>query len=191
MREFILYSRLGRTDSRWTNLHDAGRLDIVYECAVASLFLSHAIRKNVIFHAVLNGPPSPPLHLQVEGATLHDVRTDQQTWTNILKKVLAGKTHPGVSVEKLSFESLLRMKAEKSQIYVLEENGKDIDKVQISESPVFVLGDHVGLPKKVEVYALRYGEKISLGKKPYLAATCISILNYILDRKEQQSEHLK
>jgi tRNA (pseudouridine54-N1)-methyltransferase len=148
--------------------------------------LSHAIRKNVIFHAVLNGPPSPPLHLQVEGATLHDVRTDQQTWTNILKKVLAGKTHPGVSVEKLSFESLLRMKAEKSQIYVLEENGKDIDKVQISESPVFVLGDHIGLPKKVEVYALRYGEKISLGKKPYLAATCISILNYILDRKEQQ-----
>jgi tRNA (pseudouridine54-N1)-methyltransferase len=135
---------------------------------------------------VLNGPPSPPLHLQVEGATLHDVRTDQQTWTNILKKVLAGKTHPGVSVEKLSFESLLKMKAEKSQIYVLEENGKDIDKVQISESPVFVLGDHVGLPKKVEVYALRYGEKISLGKKPYLAATCISILNYILDRKEQQ-----
>jgi tRNA (pseudouridine54-N1)-methyltransferase len=153
--------------------------------------LSHAIRKNVIFHAVLNGPPSPPLHLQVEGATLHDVRTDQQTWTNILKKVLAGKTHPGVSVEKLSFESLLRMKAEKSQIYVLEENGKDIDKVQISESPVFVLGDHVGLPKKVEVYALRYGEKISIEKKPYLAATCISILNYILDRKEQQSEHLK
>jgi tRNA (pseudouridine54-N1)-methyltransferase len=154
--------------------------------------LSHAIRKNVIFHAVLNGPPSPPLHLQVEGATLHDVRTDQQTWTNILKKVLAGKTHPGVSVEKLSFESLLKMKAEKSQIYVLEENGKDIDKVQISESPVFVLGDHVGLPKKVEVYALRYGEKISLGKKPYLAATCVSVLNYILDRKEErQSEHLK
>jgi len=192
LREFILYSRLGRTDSRWTNLHDAGRLDIVYECAVASLFLSHAIRKNVIFHAVLNGPPSPPLHLQVEGATLHDVRTDQQTWTNILKKVLAGKTHPGVSVEKLSFESLLKMKAEKSQIYVLEENGKDIDKVQISESPVFVLGDHVGLPKKVEVYALRYGEKISLGKKPYLAATCVSVLNYILDRKEErQSEHLK
>jgi len=28
--EFILYSRLGRTDPNWTNLHDAGRLDIVY-----------------------------------------------------------------------------------------------------------------------------------------------------------------
>jgi len=184
LREFILYSRLGRTDAKWTNLHDAGRLDIVYECAVASLFLSHAIRKDVVFHAVLNGPPSPPVHLKVEGATLHDVRTDQQTWTNILKKVLAGKTHPGVSTEKLGFEALLKMKAEKSQIYVLEEGGRDIGEVSVGENSVFVLGDHVGLPRKVEAYALRYGEKISLGRKPYLAATCISILNYILDRKE-------
>jgi len=184
LREFILYSRLGRTDAKWTNLHDAGRLDIVYECAVASLFLSHAIRKDVVFHAVLNGPPSPPVHLKVEGATLHDVRTDQQTWTNILKKVLAGKTHPGVSTEKLGFEALLKMKAEKSQIYVLEEGGRDVGEVSVGENSVFVLGDHVGLPRKVEAYALRYGEKISLGRKPYLAATCISILNYILDRKE-------
>jgi len=184
VREFILYSRLGRTDAKWTNLHDAGRLDIVYECAVTSLFLSHGIRKDVVFHAILNGPPSPPVHLKVEGLTLHDVRTDQQTWTNILKKVLAGKTHPGVSVEKLSFEALLREKAEKAQIYVLEEGGKDISEVSIGENPVFVLGDHVGLPRKVEAYALRYGEKISLGKKPYLAATCISVLNYILDRRE-------
>jgi tRNA pseudouridine-54 N-methylase len=39
-------------------------------------------------------------------------------------------------------------------------------------------------PKKVEAFALRYGEKISLGKKPYLAASCITILNYLLDRKK-------
>lgn len=190
MREFILYSRLGRTDAEWTDLHDAGRLDIVYECIVASLFLSHAIRKDVVFHAALNGPPSPPVHLKVDGATLHNARTDQQTWTNILKKVLSGKVHPGVSTEKLSFEAFLREKAEKAQIYVLEEGGKDISEVNIGENPVFVLGDHVGLPKKVEAYALRYGEKISLGKKPYLAATCISILNYIMDRMGTSSKLL-
>jgi tRNA (pseudouridine54-N1)-methyltransferase len=184
MREFILYSRLGRTDAKWKNLHDAGRLDIVYECAVASLFLSHAIRKDVVFHAVLNGPPSPPVHLKVDGLTLHDVRTDQQTWTNILKKVLAGKNHLGVSTEKLSFEALLREKAQNAQIYVLEEGGKDIFEIEIGENPVFILGDHVGLPRKVETFALRYGEKVSLGKKPYLAATCVTVLNYLLDRRE-------
>jgi len=176
---------LGRTDSSWANLHDAGRLDIVYECTVASLFLSHAIRKDTTFHTILNGPPNPPLHLKIEGETLHDVRTDQQTWTQILKKALSGKPHPGITTHKTSFEALLKAKAKEAQIYVLEEGGKDISKAEIAEKPVFVLGDHVGLPKKVEGFALRYGEKISLGKQPYLAASCITILNYILDRKEK------
>jgi len=183
LREFILYSRLGRTDPNWTNLHDAGRLDIVYECAVASLFLSHALRKNTILHTILNGPPNPPKHIKIDGQTLHDVRTDQKTWTNILKKTLSQKPHPGISLSKTSFEALIKAKAKESPVYVLEEGGKDILEGSIDENPVFVLGDHVGLPKKVEGFALRYGQKISLGKKPYLAASCITILNYLLDRK--------
>jgi tRNA (pseudouridine54-N1)-methyltransferase len=183
MRQFILYSRLGRTGPNWTNLHDAGRLDIVYECTVASLFLSHALRKDTVFHAILNGPPNPPLHLEIEGATLHDVRTDQETWTQILRKVLSGKSHPGISTHRTSFEALLKVKASENQIYVLEEGGKDVSEIEIGDKPVFVLGDHVGLPKRVEGFALRYGEKISLGKQPYLAASCITIVNHLLDRK--------
>ncbi len=183
MREFALYSRKGRTDSRFTSLREAGRLDVVHECIVASLFLSHGIRRNVVFHILLSGPPMPPLHLKIDGATLRNVRTDQETWKVILKNVLSGKFHPGVSVDKISFEALLKAKADEASIYVLEEGGKDIFKVAIGENPFFVLGDHIGLPKKVEGYALRYGEKISLIKQPYLAASCINILNYLLDRK--------
>jgi tRNA (pseudouridine54-N1)-methyltransferase len=188
MREFILYSRLSRTDSNWTNLHDAGRLDIVYECAVSSLFLSHAIRKNVTFHTILNGPPNPPLHLKIDGETLHDIRTDQETWTQILKKILSGKPHPGITTHKTSFEALLKAKANEAQIYVLEEGGKPISEIDISDKPLFVLGDHVGLPKKAEGFALRYGEKISLGKQPYLAASCITVLNYLLDKTLKKYE---
>jgi tRNA (pseudouridine54-N1)-methyltransferase len=185
MREFILYSRSGRTDSNWSSLHDAGRLDIVHECIVASLFLSHALRKSITFHTALHGPPNPPLHLQIDGQALHDVRTDQQTWANILKKILSGKPHPGIMTNKTSFEALVKTKAaEKKPIYVLEERGNDISEVDIVENPVFILGDHVGLPKKAENYALRYGQKISLAKQPYLAATCINVLNYLLDKRE-------
>jgi tRNA (pseudouridine54-N1)-methyltransferase len=182
-REFIFFSRLGKTNAAFRNLHDAGRLDIVHECIVASLFLSHGLRKNVVFHAVLNGPPNPPLHIQIDGATLHDVRTDMDTWQSILKKVISGKQHPGITTSKTSFEALLKAKAETTRIYVLEEGGKDIANAELPENCVFVLGDHVGLPKKVEAFTLRYGEKISLGKQPYLAASCITILNYLLDRK--------
>ncbi len=182
-REFILFSRLGKTDPSFHNLHDAGRLDIVYDCVVASLFLSHGLRRNVVFHAVLNGPPNPPLHIQIDGATLHDVRTDLDTWQSIFKKVITGKAHPGVTTSKTSFEALLKTKSKKICVFVLEEGGKDIAKVELPENCLFVLGDHVGLPKKVEAFVLRYGKKISLGKQPYLASSCITILNYVLDRK--------
>ena len=183
LREFVLYSRLGRTDSDWISLHDAGRLDIVHECIVASLFLSHGLRRDVNFHAMLSGPPKPPIHLTINGAELYDVRTDMETWQSILKKTLSRKPHPGITTDKTSFEALLKTKAEASSIYVLEESGKNIADTDVKPNPIFVLGDHVGLPKNSERFALRYGEKISLGKQPYLAASCITILNYLLDKQ--------
>ena len=185
MREFILFSRLGHTDARFSNLHDAGRLDIVYECIVASLFLSHGIRKDVILHVVLNGPPRPPVHIRINGQTLHDVRTDQQTWEHILRKLLSSKLHPGIDVDRTGFENLVKTKAQTNPIYVLEEGGEEIARVKIGSNPVFVLGDHIGLPKTVESFALRFGGKISLGRKPYLAASCVTIINYMLDVDEQ------
>jgi len=183
LREFILYSRKGRTDSKFTSLRKAGRLDMVHECVEASLFLSHRIRRDVVFHALLSGPPSPPLHLKVDGATLKNVRTDQETWRQILKNVLSERPHPGITIGKTSFETLLKAKANEAPIYVLKQNGKDIFESDIDQNPVFVLGDHKGLPKNVEGFALRYGQKISLGKQLYLAASCINIVNYLLDRR--------
>ena len=176
-----MFSRLGKTNSVFSNLHDAGRLDIVYECVVTSLFLSHGIRRDVTFHAVLNGPPNPPLHIRIDGGTIYDVRTDVDTWQQILRKVIGGKSHPGISVDKIGFEALLKKEAQTHCVYVLEEGGKNISEIEIADNAVFVLGDHVGLPKKAETFALRYGEKISLGKQPYLAASCITIINYLLD----------
>lgn len=185
-REFILFSRIGQTDPNFHNLHDAGRLDIVHECIVSSLFLSHGLRKDVIFHAVLNGPPSPPLHIQIDGNTLYDVRTDMDTWQGILKKTLQGKPHPGITKDKTSFEALLKAKAQTKKVYVLEEDGKDLNQIDLTENSLFVLGDHVGLPKKVELFAQRFGEKISLGKTPFLAASCITIINYTMDQRTKR-----
>ena len=176
-----MFSRLGKTEPSFSNLHDAGRLDIVYECIVTSLFLSHGIRRDVTFHASLNGPPKPPLHIKIDGSTVYDVRTDVDTWQQILRKTIAGKPHPGISVDKVSFEALVKSEAQTRQVYVLEEGGRNVAGTELAENSLFVLGDHVGLPKKAEAFALRYGEKISLGKQPYLAASCITVINYLLD----------
>jgi len=88
-------------------------------------------------------------------------------------------------MDKTSFEVLVKEKSDKNSIYVLEEGGKTIADIDVKPNPLFVLGDHVGLPKNAERFAMRYGEKISLGKQPYLAASCITILNYLLDQKNR------
>jgi tRNA (pseudouridine54-N1)-methyltransferase len=185
MREFLLYSRMGKTDQHWTSMHDAGRLDVVHECIVASFFFSHGLRRDTNFNAVLNGPPSPPVRLHIEGSTLYDVRTDYETWQTILRKVLGGKQHPGITTEKAGFEAFLKGKAESSTVYVLEEGGRNVEDIEFPQNPLFILGDHVGLPKNAERFALRFGEKVSLGKQPYLAASCITVLNYLLDRQQK------
>ncbi len=178
-----MFSRVGKTDSNFSSLHDAGRLDIVHECIVSSLFLSHGLRRDVVFHAILNGPPNPPVHIQINGETLYDVRTDIDTWQQILKRTLMGKTHPGINKDKTAFETLTKAKAQTHQIYVLEEGGTNASEIVFPENSIFVLGDHVGLPKRAEDFALRFGKKISLGKTPYLATSCITIINYTLDRQ--------
>jgi tRNA (pseudouridine54-N1)-methyltransferase len=172
---------MGQTSPNFSSLHDAGRLDIVHECIVGSLFLSHGLRRDVTFHVILNGAPNPPLHIQIDGETLHDVRTDMETWQGILKKAIAGKSHPGIKTDKTGFEVLVKKQAQTRQIYVLEEGGKNLSEITLPDNSLFILGDHVGLPKKAEAFALRFGEKISLGKTPYLAASCITIINYTLD----------
>jgi tRNA (pseudouridine54-N1)-methyltransferase len=178
MREFILYSRRGRTNGDFKSLREGGRLDVVYQCLLFGLFTSGAIRRNVVFHVVLGGPPRPPLRLTVDGRGVWDVRTDERTWEEILRKVLSGNSHLGISVGRESLQELVR---EKQSVFVLEEKGENVWKVKFGENPVFVLGDQVGLPKKDEKYVLRFGRKLSLGKQPYLAATCVDVINYLAD----------
>ncbi len=154
---------------------------MVYQSILMALFRSHALRRDVVFHAILGGPPHPPLELVVEGEKLSDVRTDERTWEDILRKVLSGRAHPGIYIRKNSLQQLVR---EKNNIFVLEESGESIRTIDLGTDPVFVLGDQVGLPKKDEEFVLRYGKKVSIGEKAYLASACICIINYILDQRE-------
>ncbi len=182
MRHFLIYSRTGNTSANFKSLREAGRLDITAHCLTSSFFLSHALRRDVTLHVCLTGPPNPPVYIKVEGSEIHDVRCDESTWGEILKNVLNNKPHPGFTLSKKSFQEIIKeLSKEVKDIYVLEEKGELIDKIKLSDNTLFILGDQVGLPKKDEGFALRYGKKLSLGKKVYLAADCITIINYVLD----------
>jgi len=183
VREFVLCSRSGRTDGKFHGLHEAGRLDVVYQCALMSLYRSYALRRDVVFHALLNGPPDPPKELVVDGSRLEDAPPDEVSWEGLLRHALSGKPHPGVFVRRNSLQALVR---DRGDVFVLEKGGEDIRTVELGENPMFVVGDQVGLPKKDEDFVLRRGKKVSLGGREYLAAQCMCIINYVLDLREAQ-----
>ncbi len=179
---FALLLRSGFTGPFSSSLREAGRLDIAHQAALNTFFLAGSIRRNNELHLFLYGPPNPPLHLSMIGKEIYDIRTDEETWREILLEVLSGKHHQGIYLSKEGIEPWINNIIKQRRVFVMHERGKNIIEIKPEDNDCFVIGDHIGLPKNLEKYILRLGgQKLSIGKKHYLAAQVIEIINYIYD----------
>lgn len=187
MRVFILYSNTAKTSPEFY-LDDlpgsGGRMDIICRSAIAALWLSHRLRQDTRFIVVLNGPPKPPIAVLFDSMIMKKVAPDERSIASWIQKALMRvgvPTSSGIVAYRKSFQDII--KAYKDlPMYILHENGKPMNNIQRDSDAVFILGDHLGIPKKEEAFAARFAkEKISLGKKSYLASACISVINWWLD----------
>ncbi|KAA0001017.1 MAG: tRNA (pseudouridine(54)-N(1))-methyltransferase TrmY [Thermoplasmata archaeon] len=168
----------------------AGRLDILARCINASFWLSHDIRRDVVFHTILHGEPSPPVYIRFEGSKLRKVSPDERSIAIFIKKAIERikeekeiESTPGIFVSRKNFERLIKEHRDK-KYYLLVEDGKYIEHVEICNEPFFFLGDHKDLDDDEKELLYEYdAEPISLGKRSYLASHCITIINWLLDRK--------
>ncbi|MEM2874070.1 MAG: tRNA (pseudouridine(54)-N(1))-methyltransferase TrmY [Candidatus Nanoarchaeia archaeon] len=185
-KTFILYS-YGTTNPNFNlnKLYEAGRLDLVCRCVIAALWLSKTVRKDTQFYVVLNSGPRPPVAIKFDGAKLIGIEPSERAIGTVIKKALKIVrdknwifVQEGVFVSKKSFQEIIK---ETKNIFVLDATGTHISKIEFDSDVTFVLGDHVGLPKKEMQFALRKGTKVSLGNKIYLASAVINIVNWVLD----------
>ena len=105
------------------------------------------------------------------------MRPDERNISSFFKHLLEGKIFPGIKLNEMSFEELLK-KEKCEEMFILDKEGIDITKYthgHLIQGSVFVLGDDVGLSND---YGLK---KISIGPNSYLASHCISFLNMYLD----------
>jgi tRNA (pseudouridine54-N1)-methyltransferase len=180
MREFLLKSG-GRTgDFSLNDLPGAGRMDIACRCITACLWLSDELRKDSIFHLLLEGPPAPPKLLTFNPLKLKRFYPDERNVASHIRLALLGKPQPGISLKTISFKDFLEEQRKQKQIIILDSKGKDIRKIEISDNVLFILGDNRGIGEDIE------GEKVSVGKKVYLSSQVISIIQNELDRREEQ-----
>jgi len=189
MREFVLFSRQGATAPNFS-ASDLGRagLDIVARCVSAAFLVSSHIRRDVVLHVFLGGPPSPPVYLRFDGNGLRSLDPREYGIGQVLQSALGslkgGRSPEGVTATKISFEYFVRKHCTNKRLFVLEEGGRDIDETDLKDA-AFILGDKIGLPKKEEIFVERHGAvKLSIGPTRYFTSQCIIVLNYELDRRE-------
>ena len=193
MREFILLALKAKTSDNFSldNLVKAGRMDLVCRFVSNTLFIANDLRRDTIVHVCMNGANDPPKIISFYGETLRGIEPDEKSIAIAIKLVLKEKLKlneeklfpNGIKIQKKAFESLVKEKFNNQLIY-LHPKGEDIRNFKFSDNVVFVLGDHIGLPKKTENLLDRLNaKKINLGPKMLFASHCSIIVHNELDRK--------
>ena len=192
MRRFVVVGHKAVTNSKFS-LNDlpggAGRMDIIARCVNASLFLSHDLRRDVEFFAVLLGEPTPPVTIKFSGEHVRYLSPDERSPAALIKKALErdippegeAEATPGVYISKRSFADVI---SGMNNLVYLHEDGEDIRSVELTGNETFVLSDHQNLtPEEEAVLESKGAKKVSLGKKLYHADHCIVMVNWETDRR--------
>jgi len=197
MREFIYYSERARTVGNFgDDLMKAGRMDIACQIVIMSFFISHKLRNNVKLHLIFNGPPDAPKHIEMfPGKAFgedsdHDI--SKKDVAGLIKKLLY-KYKPGINNEVMKgyfiekkgiIDFVNKLLDECKEVFILDKKEEDIREIKIGKNPVFILGDHDGIPKQ-ELKRLKKMDikRVSVGDEMYFASQTMTIVQNELDRR--------
>ena len=117
------------------------------------------------------------LELEVEGYFRPPLSSKQH--------LLYLKAFPGASIEKKSFEALVReLDGEGKNLFLLSKKGTDIRTLKLKGNEVFIIGDQDGFPQDKKKL-LKKIDKISVGPKTLFASQVITIIHNEIDRAER------
>ena len=152
-----------------------GRLDVALRAINAALDTPVAYEVSV--KLALEGPPSPPVSIEVDGKLAKPI-AGEQFFKTVLNSLYAGGQVAGFSIKKQGFmDQILEAKNKGYSLYWLEENGRNIRGTEIHPPALFILGDHKGFSVQAEKMLRKLKvPRVSLGPLPYFTSHCIIIV---------------
>lgn len=202
MREFIYFSRSAPTTGNFgMDLMKAGRLDIACHVIINAFFVSKRIRDNVGMHLVFYGHPDPPRHLEMYPSNVipetgkaygkDNIDISKKDIAGLIKRMLykykkdkRTEVYSGYFIEKKNlFKVVDDFRSKGKTVYLLDGKGDDIRNIEIDKDPVFLLGDHDGLPSKELKRLKQITKLVSLGRVTYFASQAMTIVQHELDRR--------
>lgn len=191
MRRFLLVAHDARTAADFS-LDDlpgsGGRMDVVARCVAASLLVSHGVREDAEFVAVLQGPPKPPRTVRFVGAHVRGLNPDERSTAALINKALAEEgqaehaAHPGVHVSGQGIADLLVRWHE--PLVLLLEGAPDVRASALPKDATFVLSDHHDLTvEETRTFSDAARLILSVGPRPLQSDQVIAIVHNELDRR--------
>jgi len=190
MKHFIYFSSKASTSGKALSqgdLRKAGRIDIAIHSFIQGVYLSKDFREDVTFHFIFYGMPDPPKHIEI--TVTNELGLNKKDISKIIQKILykykpnqKTEVFPKCFIEKKSFLKVIdELKKQGKEIFILDKKGESLRKIKISKEPVFIIGDHEGLPKKELKRLKQIATKISAGPKTYFASQVVAVVNNELD----------
>ena len=196
MRTFIMRARKGSTrfEQIRSQIGTKDHFEVVVHSVINAFFISNGFRENVEFYIILDSSEDFPRTIKLSGsdglsitgfheAAVLEVVEKALKESHGLQKDETRMVAPGLQISGFGFERLVGHLLETRSVYLLDRFGEDIRSTELEANPVFVLSDHLAMPKKSVKGLKRHGLKtISLGKKMLFASQCVVLLNHELDR---------
>lgn len=199
MRTFILRAR--KVSTRWERIQSAiggkEHIEVIAHAVMNAFFISNSFRTDVEFYIVLDSSEDFPRTIQLiaedglsiagfHEAAILDLIKHALKNSSDLQKDETRTIAPGIKIHGFGFEKLTKTLLETRPVFLLDRKGDDIKMIAWPENPVFILSDHLPMPKNSVSGLKRKGLKtLSLGKKMLFASQCVVLLHYELDRYEQ------
>jgi len=193
MRRFLITAHKAPLDPGFS-LDDlpggAGRIDVLCRAIGASLFLSHGIRRDVETILVLQNA----VQIRIVGERVKRLNPDERSTAALIKHALAAldseevESTPGIYASRATLSDALdRLYQLEATPVVLAEDGEPADSFDFPDQPAFILSDHLNFTEEEELL-LSDLPRVSLGGRSLHASQCITIVHYLLDRREKDQE---
>lgn len=195
MRAFVLRARAAPTESRalLEGVGQQAHTEILAHTLMNAIFVAQSHRDDVIVYLVLESTKDFSRTICFTANQLENIGGfhEQALLAKIAKALdlsvgMTKEQHrvvePGISVQTMSFEKLIKALAEDYQLFVMDKKGTPITEQDFDGNVCFLLTDHIPMPKKSFNSLKKLGaEKISLGPKMLFASQCVVLINNQLD----------
>jgi tRNA (pseudouridine54-N1)-methyltransferase len=197
MRTFVIRARKAsvRADKIFSQIGSDAHVEIIAHTLSNAFYVSNGMRMDVEVYVVLDSAADFPRTLKFSSShglsfpgfheqAILEVVASALTKGNTLQKNEKRILEPGIELYGFGFENLMKELIETAPVYLLDKKGKDIRSISFEADGIFLLSDHLAMPKNSIKGLERKGLiKISLGKKMLFASQSIVLVHNELDRQ--------